>query len=461
MTLLEAGSAPFERALGAELGARLADRYRDHGVDIHTDTAAAGFRETSAGRVDAVILRDGTVIESDVVLVAVGVEPAHELGRTAEPPVYACGDNAGSRGHWTGAAAEAVETARRLLGLDPLPQQPPFFWSDQFGLRLQLVGDTHSCGRDRGRGLADSFVARYRASGGSSSPPSPRIGLRTSGGCAWRWRQPPAHVMLSGWPRSSAEQLTKNYGQNRGIAESTSPSKPGGVRVPRSTEQEDDDHPPPARPDQTDRRQAERVRARFEARQRRDSPPARVSARRPAPVRADDRARAASFLRAPARRARHGARRRSCREARPRPQPPDQGALAREPAESRSRPGVHSRARRPHRSRRADEWARSARAGDVLRARLGGHRPWRDGLPLVARPVRGAARRGSGRPHSRRTARARRYGRQPARPGVHDRGSDVRRAPTVRGIRRPARSAPARPARRRHPLRAGGRSTYS
>jgi 3-phenylpropionate/trans-cinnamate dioxygenase ferredoxin reductase subunit len=167
VTLLEAGSAPFERALGAELGARLAGRYRDHGVDIRTETAAAGFRETFAGRVDAVILRDGTVIECDVVLVAVGVEPAHELGCGTEPPVYSCGDNAGSRGHWTGAAAEAVETARRLLGLDPLPRQPPFFWSDQFGLRLQLVGDTTLADEIEVEGSQDSFVARYRASGGT------------------------------------------------------------------------------------------------------------------------------------------------------------------------------------------------------------------------------------------------------------------------------------------------------
>ena len=106
------------------------------------------------------------MIESDVVLVAVGVEPAHELGRGTEPPVYTCGDNAGSRGHWTGAAAEAVETARRLLGLDPLPRQPPFFWSDQFGLRLQLVGDTTLADEIEVEGSQDSFVARYRASGG-------------------------------------------------------------------------------------------------------------------------------------------------------------------------------------------------------------------------------------------------------------------------------------------------------
>ena len=53
-----------------------------------------------------------------------------------------------------------------LLGLDPLPRQPPFFWSDQFGLRLQLVGDTTDADEVEVEGSQDSFVARYRATGG-------------------------------------------------------------------------------------------------------------------------------------------------------------------------------------------------------------------------------------------------------------------------------------------------------
>lgn len=165
VTLLEAGAVPFGRVLGPELGSRLAQRYREHGVDIRTETAAAAF-DTYCGEVEGVVLTDGTVIVADVVLAAVGVEPAHELGRALEPPLYACGDNAGSRGHWTGAAAEAVNVARRLLGLDPLPQQPPFFWSDQFGLRLQLVGDTTHAHEIEFEGSHESFVARYRAEGG-------------------------------------------------------------------------------------------------------------------------------------------------------------------------------------------------------------------------------------------------------------------------------------------------------
>jgi 3-phenylpropionate/trans-cinnamate dioxygenase ferredoxin reductase component len=166
VTLLEAGALPFAHALGRELGARLAERYRDHGVDIRTEAVASAFETTSDGRVTGVVLGDGSVVASDAVLTAVGVEPAHELGHVVEPPLYACGDNAGSRGHWTGAAAEAVEVARRLLGLDPLPKQPPFFWSDQFGLRLQLVGDTTDATAVEVEGSQDSFVARYHARGG-------------------------------------------------------------------------------------------------------------------------------------------------------------------------------------------------------------------------------------------------------------------------------------------------------
>jgi 3-phenylpropionate/trans-cinnamate dioxygenase ferredoxin reductase subunit len=75
--------------------------------------------------------------------------------------LYACGDAAGGPGHWTSAAADGVAAARRILGLDPLPEQPPFFWSDQFGLRLQLVGDPRPATEVELDGSEDSFTARY------------------------------------------------------------------------------------------------------------------------------------------------------------------------------------------------------------------------------------------------------------------------------------------------------------
>jgi 3-phenylpropionate/trans-cinnamate dioxygenase ferredoxin reductase component len=164
VTMLEAAPTPFGRALGRQLGELLAARYRDHGVELLTETVAGGFRPCKKGIVGSVLLSDGHELECDTVLVAVGVEPAAELlDAPATPPVYACGDVAGGVGHWTAAAAEGTSVAREILGLDPLPEQPPFFWSDQFGLRIQLVGDPSGAASMVIEGSADDFIARYWA----------------------------------------------------------------------------------------------------------------------------------------------------------------------------------------------------------------------------------------------------------------------------------------------------------
>jgi 3-phenylpropionate/trans-cinnamate dioxygenase ferredoxin reductase component len=147
VTVLEAGPTPFARVLGTEVGDVLARRYRAHGVDLRTNATAVAVEATRC----------------DVVLVAVGVEPARELVRDG---VHVCGDAAGGPGHWTAAASDGVAAARRVLGLDPLPAQPPFFWSDQFGLRLQLVGDPRTAATVQLDGSEDSFAARYLAADG-------------------------------------------------------------------------------------------------------------------------------------------------------------------------------------------------------------------------------------------------------------------------------------------------------
>jgi 3-phenylpropionate/trans-cinnamate dioxygenase ferredoxin reductase component len=152
VTMLEAGQAPFEATLGAQVGDVLARRYRARGVDLRTGAAAVALAPKK------VALADGTAVTCDVVLLSVGAEPARELVRDG---FVECGDAAGGPGHWTSAAAGGVAAARRILGLDPLPAQPPFFWSDQFGLRLQLVGDTRAAARVECEGSDDSFTARY------------------------------------------------------------------------------------------------------------------------------------------------------------------------------------------------------------------------------------------------------------------------------------------------------------
>ena len=164
VTMLEALAVPFERTLGPALGRLLADRYRAHGVDLRARTGAVGFRAGPGGDVRSVRLTDGSELRCDVALVGIGVEPAAELLPAPVPgvPVYACGDVTGGAGHWTSAAAEAAAVARRILELPPLPVQPAFFWSDQFGLRLQLVGRATATAAVELEGGEEGFLARYR-----------------------------------------------------------------------------------------------------------------------------------------------------------------------------------------------------------------------------------------------------------------------------------------------------------
>lgn len=157
VTLVEAAAAPFAQTLGSEVGTLLAQRWRDHGVDVRTGTSE--------------------IPDADVVLAGIGTEPAGDFlggsaidtdscGRTSTPNVYACGDVASVDGrrveHWTDAAGQAASVARAILGRTAPYTAPPYFWSDQFGLRLQFVGHAAAWNRVELEGADDSFVARYR-----------------------------------------------------------------------------------------------------------------------------------------------------------------------------------------------------------------------------------------------------------------------------------------------------------
>jgi 3-phenylpropionate/trans-cinnamate dioxygenase ferredoxin reductase subunit len=120
----------------------------------------------TASRVE---LTDGTVLEVDVVLEAMGVVPAtewlldsgltvrdgvvcDEQGR-AGSGVWAVGDVArwddgvgGSfrREHWTSATEQAAAVAAGILGLVEPISSPPYWWSDQYDVKLQGLGEARS-----------------------------------------------------------------------------------------------------------------------------------------------------------------------------------------------------------------------------------------------------------------------------------------------------------------------------
>jgi NADPH-dependent 2,4-dienoyl-CoA reductase/sulfur reductase-like enzyme len=179
---------PLWRVLGDEVSALLQDRYRGHGVDVRR--AGVAHVESSRNRIPRGSLDDGAVLDVDALLVAVGAEPAvpgglarapggiqtDECGRTAFDDVYACGDVACTQHpvlrralrveHWTDAATQGAAVADAILGREPRPRALPFFWSDQFGLRLQYLGHAPVWSSVELEGDADGFRAVYRDSDG-------------------------------------------------------------------------------------------------------------------------------------------------------------------------------------------------------------------------------------------------------------------------------------------------------
>lgn len=170
VTVLEALPQPMVRGVGAVLGEVLGGLHRDHGVDLRCGVAVEAIE--GSGSVERVLLGDGDVVDSDVVLVAVGVVPETRWlegsGLTldngvvcddtllAAPGVVAAGDVARWPNrcfdgevmrieHWTNAAEQGVYAGDRLLRVArDEPAEPfapvPFVWSDQYDVKIQCAG---------------------------------------------------------------------------------------------------------------------------------------------------------------------------------------------------------------------------------------------------------------------------------------------------------------------------------
>jgi 3-phenylpropionate/trans-cinnamate dioxygenase ferredoxin reductase component len=195
VTVLEMAERVMSRVTCPELSRFYEAEHARHGVRIRChETLRALHGDDRTGRVRAVLTEQGGEYPADVVIIGVGVAPADELARaagiecengvvtdvhcrTSDEAIYAAGDCAShlNRQYGRHLRLESVDNAfeqgstvaLNLLGTATPHDKVPWFWSDQFDLKLVIVGVSQ--GYDtlilRGAPASRSFSACYLRGG--------------------------------------------------------------------------------------------------------------------------------------------------------------------------------------------------------------------------------------------------------------------------------------------------------
>ena len=167
VTIVEAAEQPLLAVLGSEIATVFADLHRAHGVDLRLGAKISEILVEN-GTATGVRLADGTQISGDAVIMGVGARPLTELAeaagldvddgvlvdaglRSSDPAIYAVGDIAshdhpvfGHRirvEHWATALNQPATAAAGIAGdADAEYTEPPYFFSDQYGLGMEYIG---------------------------------------------------------------------------------------------------------------------------------------------------------------------------------------------------------------------------------------------------------------------------------------------------------------------------------
>jgi 3-phenylpropionate/trans-cinnamate dioxygenase ferredoxin reductase component len=174
VTVVETARLPLLAALGPEVGAVFAQLHRDHGVDLRLGSNVEDI-VTSAGAAAGLRLADGSTVDADAVLIAVGAAPNTELAehagldvadggvlvdsslRSSDTDIFAVGDIAAAEHplfgmrvrteHWANALKQPAVAVAGMLGERAQYTELPYFFTDQYDLGMEYVG--HAPGYDR------------------------------------------------------------------------------------------------------------------------------------------------------------------------------------------------------------------------------------------------------------------------------------------------------------------------
>ena len=192
VTVLEAEERVMKRVTSPVISQFMQNFHRNRGVDIRVGARLAAIE--GGAKVSQVKLSDGTELPADLVLLAVGARPNDDLaaaaglacedgivvdehGQTADPAIWAAGDctRFPSRRYGRKLRLECVQNAidqakavaSALLGKPQIYDPVPWFWSDQYELKLQMAGLSE--GYDDAKTVGDvaeaKFSVEYRRNG--------------------------------------------------------------------------------------------------------------------------------------------------------------------------------------------------------------------------------------------------------------------------------------------------------
>jgi len=171
VTIIERGPRLMSRAAPEPLAQILFELHRANGVDFVFDAVITNARRREDGRLE-VTLDDMRQYTADAIVYGIGVTLNDELartaglladdgilvddyGRTSNPDIYAAGDvarawdarlgaYAARQETWQNANLQAARAAKAMLN-QPLPDSDsPWYWTDQFGVNIQVTGRTHA-----------------------------------------------------------------------------------------------------------------------------------------------------------------------------------------------------------------------------------------------------------------------------------------------------------------------------
>lgn len=185
VVLIDPVPVPLVPAVGVELAAYLHSMHAEAGIKTITGLPVDVLQGPGG---NSVLLDDGSLIDADAVLAAVGMVPNTFLaqaagiavddgvlvdasGRTSHPRVFAAGDSVRRQTggvlerrpeHWDSAVRSGRAAAAGILGGEPEPEAVPWFWTDRHGVHAEAVGNMAADGKSVERGVPGPGYVVFR-----------------------------------------------------------------------------------------------------------------------------------------------------------------------------------------------------------------------------------------------------------------------------------------------------------